>query len=210
MAAAVPLVMAGVSAYSAYRANKKSPEEKGALAGQAQLAQLMGQQGQRSFNAGFPATQQALTYYDTMLRGDRAKMQAAVAGPTAQLTDMYRGAERGLEHTGVRGGVRELGQATLQRDKANQLGQLTLGQQPAAAGALANIGTSLTAQGTGSSSAASGIYGNLGAAGFANRQYANQNWQQAGQSIGSSLFDAYQQKSGSKPAGASTSSAGPL
>lgn len=201
MAAAVPLVMTGISAYSAYKSNQKSKEEKAGLAGQNALAGAIAQRGGQTFNAGFPATTAALSYYDTLLRGDRAKQQAAVAGPIAQMTDNYRGAERGLEHAGVRGGVRDLGMAELQRDKTNSIAGLTLGQQPAAAGALSNLGSSLTAQGTGSSATASGIYGNLAGAGFQNRQYANQNWQQAGQGIGSSIFDIYRQQSGKKAGG---------
>lgn len=201
MAAAIPVAMLAYSAYSAHQANKKSKEEKAGLAGQNALASSIAQRGGQTFNQGFPATQSALSYYDTLLRGDRAKMQQAVAGPMAQITDNYRGAERGLEHAGVRGGIRDLGMAELGRDRTSQIGQLTLGQQPMAAGALANLGTTLTAQGTGSSATAAGIYGNLANQGFQNRQYANQNWQQAGQGMGSAIFDIYRQRSGSKAAG---------
>lgn len=191
MAVAIPLALAAYSAYSTHQGNKQSAAERQAQAGQINASNILQAQGRQAFQTGFPAAQQSLHYYSTLLNGNRAAMSQAVAGPQAQLTDMYRGAERGIEHAGVRGGVRDLGIAELQRDKANQIGQLTTGVQPAAAAALANLGTTLTAQGTGSQATAGGLFGNVGQAGFQNRAYANQNNAQSGAAIGQAIFDAY-------------------
>lgn len=194
MAVAVPIAMAAASAYSAYAANKKSKEEKAGMAGQTAAGKALLARGGEAFGGGMPGAKAALDYYQTLLHGSRAAMSQAVAGPTAQITDLYRGAQSGVERSGVRGGVKDLAMANLGRDQANQLGQLTAGVQPGAAAQLGNLGTTLTAQGTGSTATAGGIYGNIGAMGFQQRQYGNQVGAQAGQDIGSAIFQIWRSR----------------
>lgn len=83
-------------------------------------------------------------------------MQLATAGPAAQLTDVYRGAERGLERSGVRGGSAVQAQGELARDRANSIAQLTTGQQGGAAEGLSRIGAAATGQGVTATAEAGG------------------------------------------------------
>ena len=147
---AIPIAMVAISAYSAYKnAKNASNQTKMMQAGQTQ-AFGAGQQNQAAgkslFNMGMPATQNAINYYSTILRGNRAAMQQATAGSAAQLTDVYRGAQRGLERQGVRGGEAATANAELNRDRANSIAQLTTGQQGGAAAALGQIGGQATGQ----------------------------------------------------------------
>lgn len=201
MAAAVPIIMAGASIYSAYRAGKKSKEEKAALAGQGAANQQLMEQGKQNFGVGFPAMRSALNYYQTLLQGNRAAMSQAVAGPTAQLTDLYRGAERNLDRQGVRGGSRDLAVAELGRDRTNQLAQLTTGVQPMAAANLGQLGSAATGMGSGPLAAAGSSYANMAQQGFQQRQYSNQAWGQAAQNVGGLAFDMWKNKQAGKTGG---------
>ena len=118
-------------------------------------------QGQSLFQQGMPATQNAINYYGTLLRGNRAAMQQATAGSAAQLTDTYRGAEAGLKRSGVRGGERATALAELTRDKASQIAQLTTGQQGEAARGLGLMGMNLTGQGLGAEVSAGQGFGGI-------------------------------------------------
>jgi hypothetical protein len=160
--------------------------------------QLLGQ-GQSLMGAGMPAMKSALNYYQTLLQGNRAAMAQAVAGPTAQLTDMYRGAERNLDRQGVRGGSRDLAVAELGRDRANSLAQLTTGVQPMAAGNLGSLGGSMTSMGAGALSSAAGIGSNITGQGFQNRQNSNQMWGGALSDVGGAMFDVWKAKGIGQP-----------
>jgi hypothetical protein len=195
MAASIPgIVMAGASLYQAYKGSQRSGAEKQALAGQqAAGSQLLGQ-GQQLFGAGMPAMRSSLNYYQTLLSGNRAAMSQAVAGPTAQLTDLYRGAERNLEHKGVRGGARDLATAELGRDRTNQLAQLTTGVQPMAAGQLGALGSTATSQAGSATTGAGSMYSTILGQQFQNRQNTNGMWGGAMQDVGGAMFDIWKNK----------------
>ena len=160
---AVPAVSLGISAFSAWKnaraAGKAGAAQNALLGEQAQSARLGRNLGQGMVQAGMPATQSALSYYSKLLQGNRAMMSQAVAGPTAQITDTYRGAERGLERMGVRGGERATALAELNRDRASSIAGLTTGVQGQAADRLADIGTSLSGQGMAGISGAGSQFG---------------------------------------------------
>jgi hypothetical protein len=197
MAVGIPLAMAAYSAYSQHKANQQNAQEKAGMAGQLNASNQLAAQGQQAWHAGFPGAQSALSYYSTLLSGNRAAMQQATAGPQAQLTDMYRGAERGIAHAGVRGGVRDLGLAELGRDRANATAQLTTGQQGAAAQGLAGLSTTLMGQGSANQATSGNLAGQMQQEGFQQRQAVNQGNAETGAGIGQALFDVY--RNGYKP-----------
>lgn len=194
-----PAIGLGTSIWSAIAGHKsRKPTDAASTSMDQTLGQLRGQSG-TLFNSGMPMVNNAAGYFGTLLRGSRAAMQQATAGPAAQITDTYRGAESGLEKMGIRGGEAATARAELQRDKASKIAGLTTGVQPAAAQALSEQGTSLVNAGqTGLASAASG-YGSL----MANRlnsqgQAFNQN-SSIGEGIGRSIGEiikAHQNKGG--------------
>lgn len=156
-----PAIGLGTSIWSAIAGHKsRKPTDAASASMDSTLGQLRGQSG-TLFNQGLPMAQNAGGYFSTLLRGSRAAMQQATAGPAAQITDTYRGAEAGLEKAGVRGGEAATARAELQRDKASKIAGLTTGVQPMAAGALADLGGKMVSEGqSGVANAASG-YGSL-------------------------------------------------
>ena len=210
-----PLVIKGIGAgasllggwlsgrHAKKAAAQRSPEEMQALAGAQGAATGLGTLGQQGFQQGTAAFGQGLgnlgqagNYWQTLLGGNRAAMAQATAGPRGAITDQYRGAERGLERSGVRGGVRDLAMAELSRDRAGKIAGLTTGVQPGAAQQLAGIGgdigqlglgmAGLGAQATGG---AGSLWSHLLGAGAGNRYQANEAGQAAAAPWGSIFFD---------------------
>lgn len=170
-------------------AMQRTPEEQRALAGGQREAGFLAKQGTMLTQAGMPAVTGATDYYTALLRGNRAQMGLATAAPRAALTEQYRGAERGLERSGVRGATKELARAELSRDRASRVAGLTTGVQPMAAQALGGLGTTLTGQGTAAHYGAGANYAGLLRAGTENRVYGREQGQQAGSAWGSTIFD---------------------
>lgn len=148
---AIPAVGLGISAFSAIknaRASGRAGNAQNALLGeQTSAARQSRQYGTSMVSQGMPAQVGALSYYGKLLSGNRAAMAQATAGGNRQITDTYRGAERGLEHQGIRGGERATALAELNRDKAASLAGLTTGVQGNAADRSAEIGGELSRTG---------------------------------------------------------------
>lgn len=211
LAPAVPWIAKGASLLGGWLGGRKaqqsamarSPEEQSALTGaQGAAGQLGGYgrslfgQGQQAFGQGVPMLGQAGNYWQTLLGGNRAAMSQATAAPRAALTEQYRGAERGLERSGLRGATRDLAMANLSRDQASKVAGLTTGVQPMAAQQLAGVGESLgglglqsSGLGIGAAGGAGNIFSRLLGEGFENRKYGREEGEKAGKSIGSLIFD---------------------
>src|SRR5262245_4626239 len=147
----IPLISQGVGAIGGYfggkqaekNALKRTPEEMLSLGGAQNMAGAQGKAGQAMLGQAQPWLGQTGNYYSTLLKGNRAAMSQAVAAPTAQLTDLYRGAEKGLVRSGVQGAQRETAAAELNRDRASKIAGLVTGVQPWAAGQLGQLGTNV-------------------------------------------------------------------
>ena len=116
-------------------------------------------------------------------------MAQATAGPRAAITDIYRGAERGLERSNVRGAQRDVAKSELNRGRASQIAGLTTGVQPMAAQALAGLGGSQSELGGRMMGQGGNIFNSLLGQGTANRVYARGEGAQSGQNWGSLIFD---------------------
>lgn len=195
MGTAVPIGLAGAQMLGSYIGSRKSKEEKAATAAQQQAQSMLMGQGGALTSMGMPAQQSALGYYQTLLGGNRAAQAQAIAAPTANITDMYRGAERNLDHKGIRGGGRDLAMAELGRGRVSQLAQLTTGVQPMAAGNLGSLGGQATNQGIAATSGAAGVASNLVGQNFQNRQNTNEMMGAGGAGIGSAIYDVWKGKS---------------
>lgn len=195
MAAFIPIaIQAGMAIYGHYANKKKakeaaqrSAEEQTALSGAQGIAGNMSAEGQRLIQQGQNNQSPAANFYRTLLMGSRGSMNQAVAAPTAAISDVYSGAERNLDRSGVRGAARDVASADLGRQRAGQISGLITGVQPMAAQNLAAIGGQQTSQGVSAQGNAANLYGNLLGEGFRNRVYGNQQADQAGQSTGSLL-----------------------
>lgn len=201
MAAFIPLaISAGMAIYGHYANKKKakeaaqrSAEEQTALSGAQGTAGTLSTQGRALIQQGQANQSPAANFYRTLLMGSRGSMNQAVAAPTAAISDVYSGAERNLEHSGVRGAAREVASADLGRQRAGQISGLITGVQPAAAQGLAQIGGQQTAQGITAQAAGGNLFGNLLGEGFRNRVYGNQQADAAGQSTGALIAGLVQQ-----------------
>lgn len=197
IAPAMPWIIKGGAALGGALFGKKaqknamarSPEEQLALQGAQQAATGLTQTGQSLLQSGQSSLGGATNYFQTLLRGSRPAMQQAVAAPTAAITDVYRGAERGLARSGVRGAARDVATSDLNRQQASQIAGLVTGMQPAAAQQLAGIGGSLIGQGAGLQQGAGGLWASLLGAGAQNRMYGRQEGAQAGGAVGNLIFD---------------------
>jgi hypothetical protein len=205
-------------------AMKRSPEEQTALTGAQgsatglqQGGQSLVKQGQSTVESGLNTLQQPTNYWSKLLGGNRASMAQATAAPRGAITDIYRGAERGVERSGVRGAARDVQKGELNRQRAGQIAGLTTGVQPAAAESLANIGAGtaslggqLSGQGGSMMGAGGNIFSNLLGQGQANRQYGRAEGEKAGGGIGSFLFDIIRGISGKGGGGGMTDKVGKI
>jgi len=195
--AAIPLIIQGASmvggAIASKRAQKKaqerSPEEMIDVGGAQQAAGGLQQAGAALTETGQDTQRPATNYFSTLLRGNRAQQSQAVAAPTAAVQDIYRGAERNVERSGMRGAQADVAKGELGRERASQISSLVTGVQPAAANALTSIGQTQTQQGLGATGNAGSIYSNLLPQGAQNRMYAREEGQKAGETMGKMIFD---------------------
>lgn len=177
MAAAVPaLISAGGFIGSKFAgdsarksAMKQSPGEIAATGGvnraaasQTQLADQFKQAGGDLLQTGTPAVRQSLSYYSTLLGGNRAAMAQAVAPETQQIGDVYKGAERSLVASGTRGAVRDQARGEIQREKTGRIAGLIGSVRPGAAAQLAGTGMSAIGAGAGALSGAAGATNSAG------------------------------------------------
>lgn len=197
MGAAVPWIIKGGVALGSMLLGKKatssamqrSPEEQRALEGANKALESTGQESDEYSKFGLPVLRQAGDWYSSLLRGDRGAMGLATAAPRAAITDTYRGAAANLDASPLRGGERNLAQSTLNRDKASRLAQLTTGVQPNAAEALLKVGGTAGAAGMYGKAAQAQAYSNLLSQGASNRQYAREEGNSFGKSMGGILTD---------------------
>lgn len=193
-----PIASQLISGYMAKRAQddamQRSPEELAALSGaNATAGQLTGLGGDLA-TGGQQNTAAASQFFNTLLHGSRSQMSQATAGPRGAITDVYSGAERGLERSGVRGAEKDVASGELQRQKAGQIAGLTTGVQPGAANALSQIGGQQSSTAGSLFGNAGNIYARLLGEANANRLYADQQGMIAGNTYGNlagSILAAY-------------------
>ncbi len=185
-------------------AQQRSPEEQAALAGAQGAGGALMNQGRRLTDMGLPALQSGMSYYQTLLSGNRSAMAGATAAPRGGITDAYRGATRNLDQSGIQGAARDVATADLNRDRTARIAGLTSGVQPAAADALMGGGASLVGEGNQSFGNAGSIWSGLLGQGQQNRVYARQEGEKAGKGIGGFLFDILSMIPGGKKSGLPT------
>lgn len=114
-------------------------------------------------------------YWTPLLRGDRAAIDQTLSPEIASITDIYRGANRNLDRSGIRGPQRDLASAELNRDRAGHLSLLRPQARAGAAAGLLGLGGSQVGTGLDATKSAgsllAGIYG--GERGSADSAYAN-------------------------------------
>jgi hypothetical protein len=197
MGPAIPLLIQGGSALVGYlaskhaqsEAEKRNPEEQAALNSANQAGSALSGAGQSFINQGLPYSTQAGSYFQTLLRGNRAAMSQATEGSRNAINDLYAGAQRNLQHSGIRGAAAEEQGAQLNRQRAGQVASLISGVQPGAASALQNLGTTMTGQGSVALNSAGNLYQNLLGQAATNKQNAYKEGADTGAAIGGMVYD---------------------
>jgi len=191
----IPMIASGVSAVVGGIAGKRaqnkakkegvvrSPEEAAAISGLSGQANRLAGQGNQMMGQGQRLLQGPANYYQTLMSGDRAATANAIAPQMAQITDVYRGAERNVDRVGMRGAVRDQQMGELGRERASKLAGLVTGVQPGAATALTGLGNQFMQSGTGLASNAGNLYAQymtgMRGEGVQQRNYENQQGEQA-------------------------------
>jgi hypothetical protein len=166
------------------QAMRRSPEELAALANANKVAGGAASAADAAIGESKPYLRDAGSYYQTLLKGNRAAMSQAVAPSRAALTDTYRGANRALEQSGVRGAARDVQRGELNRQRASGLAGLVTGVQPKAAEALGNLGVEGTRAAAPLYGTAGSIYNSALTGGAQNRQWAAGQGSKAGEAWG--------------------------
>lgn len=216
MAAAAPLMVkaapwlvkgglslgAGLLGRKAARgAGKASPEEQQLLQRGMSVAENLYGSGGQMLRRGGEDLEAPAGYFGRLLRGDRAAQSQAIAPQVANITSVYRGAEKNLERAGLQGGERTLAEAELGRERAGQIAGLTTGVQPAAAEALTQVGGMRLGAGLGAAQTAGGIFSSLLGQQAGTRLAGQEQKQQIGESVGNLIFDIMRSGGGGKRGG---------
>lgn len=196
MPLAVPLIMAGgtigaglIGRSAANRAMKQQQPLMDAQAAAAQeqlkLARMLA-----------PNVSGAADYYNKILHGDRAALTSAIQPELTGVTEMYRGAEKGLDRMAP-GAGRDQARAELGRQRVGQLGGLYFGARQNAA----QTGINLTGAATGATGGAANIYSTLLNGMRDDRDFNDRQQTAFGAALGPLFVDLYKAWQTKKPAG---------
>jgi hypothetical protein len=148
-----------------------SDQEKAQLASISGIAQTMTGQGQNLYSIGAPAYADAIRYYQTLLGGNRAAMQAATAGSAEAIRAQGRGLEGRISASLGRSGAADTMKAQLAGQQASDIAHLTQGVQPAAAAALQGAGLAGAQAGAGMEAQGGDFYSKIQQALTQSRQF---------------------------------------
>jgi hypothetical protein len=209
-------VTGAIAAYSAYQAHKSGQEankntkplieaQTNLYKQQTGLGDLLKGNASKTFAMGQPVAQQGFDYYSRLMGGSKTNAQSLFGPEREMISDTYRGADRGLEQKGLRGGSLDQAKAESSRQKSWQMADLV----PKARQAALPQGMSFAqnAMAPDQFQAANAAYGNAGMTGastlntVADQSAQSQKmWGDMGSSIMSILLPyLLQQKAGTKP-----------
>lgn len=183
---------------------------------QSALANTISDFAKRQHSMADPAMSKAMEYYSTLAGGNRGQMQAAIAPQVGQINSSYLGAERGMLSRMAPGAQRDSALADMYRQRAGQIGDLSVGARKEGVQGLAQMGQQMYGNAmsgfgaaSGALSGAAGTYG--GAAALAQnqnqfdanlQQQKRKGWMDFGGSIGKILLPYVMGKIGNGGGGA--------
>ena len=188
----IPLIASGVGAIAGGISNKNAGKKQDAmLAAQQQAAQQQMAQSGQLFNMGAPLVNQGATYYQKLLRGDRAALRSATSPEANEVTDIYRGAENSIRRSNLTGANRDRQMGELARERAGRIASLVPIARRAAAEQVTGLGQNLVQGGQSGLNAASGALGNVSQQNSQNQQDSDTRWGNYGKSLGGLITDVY-------------------
>ncbi len=157
--------------YTPYQERGMSDAEKAQLASISGIAQTLTGQGKNLYSIGAPAYADAIRYYQTLLGGNRAAMQAATAGSAEAIRAQGRGLEGRVSAQLGRSGAADAAKAGIAGEEAAAIARLTQGVQPAAAAALQSAGLEGAQAGAGMEAQGGDFYSRIQQALTQSRQF---------------------------------------
>lgn len=143
VAAALP---AAIGAGAGLLGNRQSDTDRSlqrgqlnALTSQSALASQLGSLAKRQYELSAPAYQKALSYYNSLLGGNAAARQQALAPDIRRVNETYRGAETSTMNRST-GAARDRDLADLKRQQVAQLAELGGAPRAGAAATLLSAG----------------------------------------------------------------------
>lgn len=196
----IPMIASGIGTVGGLVQGHKQGKRADAMAAQTGAAmQRQGAAANTLMGAGMPLVQQSGDYYSKLLRGDRSMLRSATTPERMEISDTYRGAERSLARSGVRGAQRDYAEGELARERAGRISALAPMARAGAGAAAGNLGSSLTGQG-------GALLGNLVSGSLGQQQaslnrdvYSGEQSRILGENFGQLLTDftkAWQERSG--------------
>lgn len=169
-AAIVPAIQLGISAYSAYKKNKarkkaeeearklmqRTPEAQAAYGNLTGQAGELTQRGDTMMNAGSPLLSRASQYFQALMGGNRAAMNAELAPERAGIADSYKGAGKSVSL--MRGPARDRAAAELNRERAGMMALLPAQARSQAIAGGADLGKYFTSSGMDAKSRGASLY----------------------------------------------------
>lgn len=203
----IPAVMAGVSAYSAYKQSKAQSaaqnQAQSAINTQSGLANTLADYSKSQYQLGKPALSTAIGMYTRLASGDRGAVQGAIAPDVARATEASQGVGKYLEQQGVRGGVRDTALAENRTKLAGTVGMMPFLARQNAIQNLGQLGSTTTSQGltgmSGATGAAAGVTGAqlaTGAQNFYQGEVLDQHIADFGTSLASMVIPYLNQQKG--------------
>lgn len=128
----IPAVGLGVSAWQAHKAGKEANKNTKPLIEaqtalykqQTGLGDLLKNNASKTFAMGEPVAQKGFDYYSKLMGGSKTNAQSLFSPEREMISDTYRGADRGLEQKGLRGGALDQAKAENSRQKSWQMADL--------------------------------------------------------------------------------------
>lgn len=190
-AAAVPIIASAVGSYigrkDAQGAATPTGPEQNALTGQANSANLLYGQAQRTSRMALPAAQQATGYFSKLAQGSRGDLTQALAPDIQDTNAAYTGAGKSISRF-LRGPDRSVQLGEMDRERSGRVAGLFSTARQNANTQLANISSGLLSQSNQGASGAGGLFGSSAQQQGYNRLTGEQIQSQAGEDWGNLFF----------------------
>lgn len=189
MAAAVPLVASVIAtAVAKHESDKAQAQQKQISKQQQDIANQAIPFGKQFMGQAQEALSPTLSYYTSLLSGNRALTQATMAPELNNIAHQYAGRAAATSGLYPRGGATPSAAENVRNQYSSDVNNTLFQARPMAAQALGGLGTNLANLGFQGYGLGSGVLNNVFSQGLAAR---NQQFQQ-GSALGGGIFNAYQ------------------
>ena len=135
-----PSTFAPYAGYTPYQKQGMSAQEQAQLQAITKIAQQLSGRGEGTYNVGSGAYNDAVKYFQTLTKGNRGQMMAAVAPSAELIREQGEGAKSAVLAGQGRSGLKDMALSGIDRQAQGDIARLTAGVQSGAAGQLGALG----------------------------------------------------------------------